>query len=110
MVRMDQRITLQVPTLTSDGGGGQTAAWGDIPSTPVVWARVMPKRGNERMEEDRMSATGVYLFTIRNRTDLDERMRIVWRGENYNVRAIMREGPRPLYLTIEAERGVADLA
>lgn len=106
---MDQRITLQIPTLTSDGAGGQTSAWGNVPSTPIVWASVRPARGGERMDEDRMNARAIYVFTIRNRTDLDERCRIVWRGENYNVRQIMREGPRPLYLDIEAERGAADL-
>lgn len=109
MVEMDQRITLQVPTLTSDGGGGQTATWGNIPSTPVVWARVRPLRGDEDMEDGRMDAVGLTEFTIRNRTDITERMRIVWQSENYNIRRIFRRGPRPLYVTIEAERGAADI-
>ena len=109
MVRMDQRITLQTPTLTPDGAGGQTSAWGDVPSVPVVWAHVQPLRGNERLDEDRPNARGMYVFTIRNRTDLDERCRIVWRGEQYNIRSILREGVRTLYLKIEAERGAADL-
>ena len=110
MVRMDQRVTFQVPTLTSDGGGGNVAAWADVPSTPTVWARVMPKSGREGMTEDRVSASTVYEITIRNRSDIDERMRIVWLGENYNIRSVLREGGRPLYLKIEAERGVADLS
>ena len=110
MVRMDQRVTFQVPTLSSDGGGGQVAAWGNIPTTPTVAARVQPKSGREGMEEDRMSAQSVFEITIRNRTDINERMRIVWLGENYNIRAVHRQGGRPLYLKIEAERGAADLA
>lgn len=107
--RLDQRVTLQSPTRTADAAGGFTAAWGNLTSTPVVWARVEPKSGSESMSDDRMNAASMYQFTIRNRSDVDERMRIVWLGENYNVRSVLREGPRPLYLTIEAERGAADL-
>ena len=109
MVRMDQRVTFQGRTGAPDGGGGVTNTWGNIATNPVVWASVKPSRGGEGLDEDRTNARASYMFTIRNRTDLDETMRIVWQSENYNIRAILREGPRPLYVTIDTERGAADV-
>lgn len=106
MVRMDQRITLQSKTLAADGIGGQPATWANLTTTPSVWAHVIAKSGREMFEEGRVNATNTFIFTIRNRSDLDETMRIVWAGSNYNIRSILRMGGRKLYLQIEAERGV----
>lgn len=103
--RLDQQITIQTYTTASDGAGGRIKTWANLSTDPTVWARVQSKGGAERREADRMEATGRYVFTIRNRTDLTEKMRIVWSGENYNIRAIQREGGRMNYLTIIAERG-----
>jgi len=105
--RLDQRVTLQAYATTDDGAGGKIKAWANLSSVPVVWAKVAPKSGNENLEEGRVNASAGYVFTIRNRTDLDERIRIIWRNEEYNVRSIMRTGERSMYLRIEADRGVA---
>jgi len=92
--------------MTSDGAGGQTKTYEDLDRFPTVWASVAPVRGNESFTEDRTNATGMYLFTIRNRTDIDERTTIIWRDESYNIRQVKRAGGREMYLKIEAERGV----
>lgn len=104
---LDQLITLQRAVETSDGIGGTTRAWADLVDDPTVWAGVKAKSGREGMAEGRINAVYVVVFTIRNRSDLSEVDRIVWNGEAYNIRGIMREGERGLYLRIEAERGAA---
>jgi len=104
--KLDQRITLQSKTLTPDGGGGSTEAWGNLAADPTVWAAVKPMTGSEIMREGGDVAVAMYRFIIRNRSDLDERFRIVWEGSSYNIRQVQREGGRALYLTIIAERGV----
>lgn len=104
--KIDQRVTLQRRAGTPDGIGGMTYAWSDI---GTVWASVMARGAREAMDQERMSATGVYRFTIRHRDDVDETCRIVWQSEAYNVRAVHRTGGRKLYLEIDAERGVADV-
>lgn len=104
---MDQRITLQRPVATSDGGGGETTAWTDYTANPAVWASVMAKSGTEGMVEGRATATFVVLFTVYNRSDVNPRDRIIWRGVAYNIRGIRDQGSRNLRLVIEAERGVA---
>lgn len=105
--RLDQRITLQEKQRTADGIGGFTDALSNIGTTPTVWAKVEPKSGSEDLSEGRMNAVGMYVFTVRTRTDLNESMVILWGGETYNIQAIMRRGERPLYMQIEAMRGKA---
>lgn len=102
---LDQTITLQRRTEAADGIGGITWSWSDLVSDPNPWAYVKAKAGRENMVEGRMNASYMVVFTIRNRDDLSELDRIVWNGEAYNIRGIMREGGRNMYLKIEAERG-----
>ena len=105
---MDQRITLQRQVEASDGGGGLVRTWADVSNNACPWANVRAKAGKEGLDEGRTNATYVVVFTIYNRTDLSEKDRIIWNGETYNIRGILRMGDRKLYLQIEAERGVAN--
>ena len=102
--RLNERITFQSYTTVSDGAGGRVTTWANLGSVPTVWASVKAKSGTEGFSEGRTNAEATYTFIVRQRSDLDERMRIVWRSENYDVTAIMRSGNHPQYLIIEAER------
>ena len=104
--KLDERITFQERTTTPDGGGGSVEGLANISSVPTVWAHVMPGGGSERTTEGRVNAEGSYKFVIRYRADINETHTILWRGSTYNIRNVQREGPRPLYLYIETERGV----
>lgn len=104
---LDQRITFQSATLISDGQGGNTKTWANVPSIPMVWAFIKGLGGKEANADDRVSDTSRFLFTIRNRTDIDETITILWGGETFNIRHVRRLGDRNMYLEIEAERGVA---
>lgn len=106
-VDMNQMIRLQRATAVADGGGGRVVTWADLAATPCVWAHVRAKAGREALAEGRMNASYVVVFTIWNRCDLSEADRIVWQGESYNIRGILRTGGEALQLAIEAERGVA---
>lgn len=103
----DQRVTLQRFAETADGIGGTTQAWANFAATPSVWAKVTPRVGKEGMEEGRMNASLMATFTIRYRSDVTELDRIIWRGEAWNIRRIMRKSGRNLWLDVDAERGVA---
>lgn len=104
---LDQRITFQAQARTPDGAGGSTLAFADVAPDPTVWASVFAIRSNETDTEGRLNAAGLYKFTVRNRSDINETHRIVWNSETYNIRNVKRMGGRELYLEIEAERGVA---
>jgi SPP1 family predicted phage head-tail adaptor len=105
--QLDQRITFQANTATPDGMGGNTKAWANFATTPTVWAGVKAGRGNEGMDEGGTVASGLWLFTIRYRADVNEVDRLLWRGEPYNIRNVKRTSQRDLLVVIEAERGVA---
>ena len=101
--KLGERIVIEQATLAADGYGGQVKTWATL---ATVWANVASKSGNERFSEDRTNAFGMYSFTIRTRLDVNEAMRIVWRGEVYDIRHIARAGYGPQYMTLDAERGV----
>lgn len=105
--KLDQRITLQRFTETPDGIGGVTRTWAILASVPTVWAHVQPRLGREGLEQGRMNASLMATFTIRYRSDITELDRIVWRGETWNIRRIMRTTQRAQFLEVDAERGVA---
>lgn len=105
--KLDQRITFQAATETDDGGGGKDVTWADFASVPTVWADAHPASGRESVQDGAFNASGSWVFHIRNRSDVSERDRIMWNGEPYNIRRVSRRGGREMYLTIEAERGVA---
>jgi SPP1 family predicted phage head-tail adaptor len=103
---LDQLITIKRETRTDDGMGGATSSLTIVASD--LWAHARPRRGKELGEFQGVRAQALYLFVIRNDTDLalEEDDRIEWNGETYNIRAILSEGARSMYLEIEAERGV----
>lgn len=101
---MDQFITIQRKTSVADGMGGSVVTWA---THKQVWANVKAKGGRESLDEGRTNAVFVVVFTIYNLTDLTDADRIIWNGERYNIRGILREGSRAQTVKIEAERGVA---
>jgi SPP1 family predicted phage head-tail adaptor len=104
--KLDQRITFQRATASPDGIGGKTVAWANLPRNAAVWAAVTPRIGREGMVEGRMTAVNMTTFEVHNRADIAETDRIIWNGEAYNIRSVMRRGGRELFLQIDAERGV----
>ena len=101
---MDQFITIERRTRAADGMGGFTETWATYKQ---VWANAKAKGGRESLDEGRTNAVFVVVFTIYNIADLSEVDRIIWNGERYNIRGILREGTRAQHVKIEAERGVA---
>lgn len=105
--RMDERVTFQRLTATADGAGGTTTAWANFRTDPVAWAEVKTRVGREVMVEGRMTAQSPTTFTVHYRDDVSELDRILWAGEAYQIRNVIRRGGRKLFLEIDAERGAA---
>lgn len=104
---LDQIIRLQRRVETDDGAGGVERSWADL-MPAEVWASVRTRASREGLAEGRLVAVQATVFTIRWRGDVDETCRILWCGEAWNIRGVMRQGDRALYLALEAERGVAE--
>lgn len=102
---LDQLITIKREVLTSDGLGGQNVALVDL--VVGLWAKVKPMSGSEAEKFDKLNASMLNTFVVRYRDDVREDDRIIWGGEQYNIRSIAKAGSRELYTVITAERGVA---
>jgi SPP1 family predicted phage head-tail adaptor len=102
---LDQRITFQERVDTPDGYGGSTFTWADIPELSSVWAHIRVSGGRESVEYQRVNAETVYLFVIRNRSDLQASYRLMWEGEPFSIKSVKKPKSRALYLEIDGERG-----
>lgn len=103
--KLDQRIVIQSASEAVGSMGDVSKSWSTL---ATVWAAVAPATGREALTDDRTAATGQTKFTIRNRSDVTEAMRITWGGDTYNIRSVNRAGGRRMYLEIFADRGVGN--
>jgi SPP1 family predicted phage head-tail adaptor len=102
--KLDQRIAIQRETLTDDGYGGQNVS---LSTLATVWAEIVPLVGREQEYGQQLQASNIVTFNIRYRDDIKLDDRVLWNGEQYNIRALPPPSTRKMYRMIEAERGVA---
>lgn len=98
--QLSERIELQRATRTDDGYGGYAETWATY---ATVWAQVRPLSGRERYHAQQIEAEASYRVTIRYRADVLDSDRIVWRGQNLNIRFRADAGPREPYLMMDVE-------
>lgn len=104
--KLDQRVTLQESTPTTDGFGQDVPAWSDV---ATVWARVEPLRGREFFQAGQMQASADVRITIRYRAGLNERMRVMWRGAPHEiVSPLIDVGGQQETLEIMCATGIRD--
>ena len=102
---LNQRITIQREVRTSDGQGGFSVAWEDVP--PVVWAKIKPKKAREGYTTDQLKEISDHEITIRYRGDVTAEMRILWGNRTFQIKGKLRPDARRFYLFIDAQEGVA---
>lgn len=98
--KLDRRITLQTYTSTRSEFGESTPSYATL---VIVWAWVRFGSGQERMLADKNTVTADAIFTIRWRTGITEKTRIVWDGVNYDIIHIA-EAERRKYLALTAKK------
>lgn len=103
---LDQRVTIRRTSATTDEYGGQELAENVLAE---VWAKVVPRTGNERFFSDQVEARADVIFVIRNRSDVELRETdiINWDGDDYNLTYVAKAGERKMYLELSATRGAA---
>ena len=103
---LDQRINIDRESRAGDDMGGGVVSLAVLVG---AYAKVRAKGGNERTMGDKIEAPAMYVFTIRNRSDItiQDNDRIDWEGVQYNIKFVAYEGKRALFLDLHAERGVA---
>jgi hypothetical protein len=78
-------------TAISDLEGGQTDTWSETQSD--IPCRVAPGglSPREQIVAQKLRAERVYTVTLPAETAIDERDRIVWRGDTYEVKSVAKE-------------------
>jgi len=104
---MRHRITFQAENPVSDGAGGQGDPWASPSVVATVWANIKPKSGNERFHGEQIEAAVTHMITIRHRTDITAKHRILFGARLFNIRSIRdRDDERTRYQVIMAVEGV----
>lgn len=93
--RMDQRITLQRVTRTTDAIGGTTETWEDL---ETVWAYIRPLAGAEAQDAQRVSPQTRFRAVIWWKGDASGSPyytaadKVVWRGREYGIESVVPVG------------------
>lgn len=79
---LDQRITIEQKAVTRNSIGEETDTWSTF---ATVWAQYRPVRVDERLAGAQLQAECDLIFRIRYVAGIDPEMRIVWRGQRYEL-------------------------
>ena len=101
---LNRKIEIQSLVVTPTDTGGFAQSWVKLAS---VWAKIKNSSGTELIHADQLGSVAFSDFTIRYRADLNESMRIVYRGTNFQVRHINNIEELDKFLIIKGERGVS---
>ena len=88
---MDRRIVIEQVTTVNNTFGEDVETWTTF---ATVWCHVKPIRGQEVFQTDQTVAVQQTQFRIRYRTGIDEKMRIVYDGDTYDIISILELGRR----------------
>jgi SPP1 family predicted phage head-tail adaptor len=84
--RLTERLTLEQPARTPDGGGGATIAWEPITE---LWAQVRPLSGDERLRHDQVAGRLTHRVCVRYRGDITPAMRFKQGQRIYEIVALL---------------------
>ena len=94
---LNKRITIQSPTLTSDGMGSQTTVWGDVAE---VYAAIWPTSANEVVQANSSTMTITHRIRIRYRSGILASYRVKFGTRYFNIVSVLNpnEGNKMLDL------------
>lgn len=100
------RVLIQQQVTTRDEDGVQTTSWVDV---ATVWASVEPLSAREFIQSGQTQAAVTARITIRYRAGLLPTMRLVHRGQVFNIAGLLPDKASGLeYITIPVSAGVND--
>lgn len=84
-IRFDRQITVENLTETQDAFGELDASWSTF---ATVYAFLEDRPGVEKYEAAKETAFSKTFFLIRYRSDLTEKMRVLFEGKYYDIISI----------------------
>lgn len=80
--RLDKRVTIQQSSQAKNASHELIDTWSTL---ATVWANVQPLKGSEMFEAQKVNASSTIKVTIRPRSDITSRMRIVYASRTYDI-------------------------
>lgn len=90
-----QRVSIERPVRTSDGGGGAQESWELVAE---VWAQIRPLSGSERVEADGLAGKVSHETIIRYRDDVEPEQRLAFDSRLFDIRAVLDVDERRRFL------------
>lgn len=90
--RLDRRIKLESLTVTQSPSGQKKDAWTLVASD--LPANVRPISAREQFEADQVAAQFETVFTIRFRSDVNQKARLTYDGKVYDITGLREVGRR----------------
>jgi len=97
------RLTLEQPVRSPDGGGGASVAWQPVAD---VWARVRPVTGEERLAHDQVAGRLTHRISIRHRPGVTPAMRFRQGPRIYEIVAVLDNSGRAYLECLCEERSL----
>ncbi len=101
------RLSIQVESATSDGGGGMSDPWADPVTVATVWGKIEPLTGGERLHALQIEGRLSHRIVIRHRSGITAAMRVVFGARAFNIRAVIDVDERGRFLELLCDEGVA---
>jgi SPP1 family predicted phage head-tail adaptor len=98
-----ERLTLEEPVRTPDGGGGAGLAWQAVAE---LWAFVRPISGDERLAHDQLSGRLTHEVWIRYRAGVLPAMRFTQGARIYEIVAVVEAQRRARLKCLCEERSL----
>lgn len=100
------RVLIQEQITSRDSDGVEQTVWEDV---ATVWASVEPLSAREFIQSGQTQAAVTARITIRYRAGLVASMRLVHRGQVFNIAGLLPDKASGLeYITIPVSAGVND--
>ncbi len=100
------RVLIQQQVTTRDSDGIEQTAWVDV---ATVWASVEPLSAREFIQSGQTQSAVTARITMRYRDGLLPSMRLIHRGEVFNIAGLLPDKASGLeYITIPVSGGVND--
>lgn len=100
------RVLIQQQVTTRDSDGVSQTAWADV---ATVWASVEPLSAREFIQSSQTQSAVTARITMRHRDGLLPSMRLIHRGEIFNIAGLLPDKVSGLeYITIPVSAGVND--
>lgn len=96
---LDSLVTIQQATETQDAAGEPIAAWSTVVQ---VWAKIEAIQGREFFDAQVVQADLTHRVTIRYRSGIVPKMRIVYGSRTFEITAVHDDTGRRAWLTIMA--------